>query len=148
MKGLINLKPELAYQLGQLISQEIKNHGLQPNTIYKPKIGGLICAQYTALALVSRCIFTENVVYEQGETINFEIKRGYTEILKNQSVLIIDDIINTGFSVRLTYQSVIQAEGKPLEIAAYLNREYVGAGELGVKNFVFLYKIQCQPGLK
>jgi len=103
VKGLINLKPELAYQLGQLISQEIKNHGLQPNTIYKPKTGGLVCVQYTALALVSRCIFTENAVYEQGETINFEIKRGYTEILKNQSVLIIDDIINTGFSVRLTY---------------------------------------------
>ena len=141
-KDLINLRPELAYQLGQLLGQEVKNNGLQPDVVCGPAIGGVICAQYTALALGSRCVFTERVVNKQGKTINFEIKRGYTEFLKNRSVLIVDDVINTGFSVRLTYQAVVEAGGKPLGIGAYVNRGNVGASALGVKNFIFLDEIR------
>ena len=69
------------------------------------------------------------------------IKRGYDEIVKNKSVLIVDDIINTGFSVRLTYEAIAKAGGKPIGIAAYVNRGNVGASELGVKNFIFLDEI-------
>ena len=69
------------------------------------------------------------------------IKRGYDEIVKNKSVLIVDDIINTGFSVRLTYEAIAKAGEKPIGIAAYVNRGNVGASELGVKNFIFLDEI-------
>ena len=62
-------------------------------------------------------------------------------MIRNQSVLIVDDIINTGFSVRLTFQAVVQAGGKPIGIAAYVNRGNVGAKELGVKNFIYLDEI-------
>ncbi|KZR85511.1 hypothetical protein MITS9509_02694 [Synechococcus sp. MIT S9509] len=44
--------------------------------------------------------------------------------------------------MRLTYQAVVQAGGKPLGIAAYVNRGDVGANELGVKNFIFLDEIR------
>ena len=140
-KDLINLKPELAYELGQLLGQEIRRHGIQPDVVCGPAIGGVICAQYTALGLGSRCIFSERVINEKGKTINFEIKRGYAEVIRNQSVLIVDDIINTGFSVRLTFQAVVQAGGKPIGIASYVNRGNVGAKELGVKNFIYLDEI-------
>ena len=140
-KDLINLQPELAYELGQLLGQEIRRHDLQPDVVCGPAIGGVICAQYTALALGSRCIFTERVINEEGKTTNFEIKRGYAEVVRNQSVLIVDDIINTGFSVRITNQAVEQAGGKPLGIAACVNRGNAGAQELGVKNFICLDEI-------
>ncbi|KZR90820.1 phosphoribosyltransferase family protein [Synechococcus sp. MIT S9508] len=140
-KDLINLNPKLAYELGQLLGQEIHRHGLQPDVVCGPAIGGVICAQYTALALGSRCVFTERVINEEGKTIDFEIKRGYVEAIKNQSILIVDDIINTGFSVQLTYQAIAQAGGNPLGIAAYVNRGNVGAQELGVKNFIYLDEI-------
>ena len=119
-KDLINLKPELAYELGQLLGQEIRRHGLKPDVVCGPAIGGVICAQYTALALGSRCIFSERVINEEGKTINFDIKRGYAEFIRNQSVLIVDDIINTSFSVRIRYQAVEQAGSKPLGIATCL----------------------------
>ena len=140
-KDLINLRPELAYQLGQLLAQEIQSQGLQPDIVCGPAIGGVICAQYTALALGSRCVFTERVVDNQGKTINFEIKRGYDEIIKNKSVLVVDDIINTGFSVQLTSDTVAKAGGNLIGIAAYVNRGNVDAGELGVKNFIYLDEI-------
>ena len=75
-KDLINLQPELACELGQLLGQEIHRHDLQPDVVCGPAIGGVICAQYTALALGSRCIFTERVINAEGKTTNFEIKRG------------------------------------------------------------------------
>ncbi len=140
-KDLINLQPELAYELGQLLGQEIRRHDLQPDVVYGPAIGGVICAQYTALALGSRCIFTERVINEEGKTTNFEIKRGHAEVVRNQSVLIVDDMINTSFSVRIRYQAVEQAGSKPLGIAAYVNQGNVGAQKLGVKNFIYLDEI-------
>ena len=140
-KDLINLRPELAYQHGQLLGKEIQNNGLKSEMVCGPAIGGVICAQYTALALGSRCVFSERVVNQKGQTTNFEIKRGYDEIVKNKSVLIVDDVINTGFSVRLTYEAIAKAGGKPIGIAAYVNRGNVGASELGVKNFIFLDEI-------
>ena len=140
-KDLINLRPELAYQLGQLLGKEIQNNGLKSEMVCGPAIGGVICAQYTALALGSRCVFSERVVNYKGHTTSFEIKRAYDEIVKNKSVLIVDDIINTGFSVRLTYEAIAKAGGKPIGIATYVNRGNVGASELGVKNFIFLDEI-------
>ena len=50
-------------------------------------------------------------------------------------------MINTGFSVRLTYQAVEQAGGKPRGIPACVNRGNVEAQELGVKNFIYLDEI-------
>ena len=82
-KDLINLKPELAYELGQLLGQEIRRLGLQPDVVCGPAIGGVICAQHTALELGSRCVFTERVVNKKGKTINFEINRGYAEFVRN-----------------------------------------------------------------
>jgi len=61
-KDLINHRPELAYQLGQLLGKEIQNNGLKSEMVCGPAIGGVICAQYTALALGSRCVFSEQVV--------------------------------------------------------------------------------------
>ena len=65
-KDLINLRPELAYQLGQLLGREIQKYGLQPDVVCGPAIGGVICAQYTALALGSRWVFAERVVNKKG----------------------------------------------------------------------------------
>ncbi len=100
-------------------------------------IGGVICAQYVALALKARCVFAERVFDDTGKTGRFEIKWGYDEIVRGQSVLIVDDVVNTGFSVRLAYEAVVQSGGHPMGVAAYVNRGNVRAADLGVENFIF-----------
>ena len=140
-KDLINLRPELAHHLGQLLGEEIRDQGFRPDVICGPAIGGVICAQYVALALKTRCVFAERLLGKTGKTEKFEIKRGYDEIIRGQSVLIVDDVVNTGFSVRLTCEVVVQSGGHPIGIAAYVNRGNVGAADLGVENFIFLDEI-------
>ena len=136
-KDLINLRPELACELERLLAVEIQNQGIKPDLISGPAIGGVIGAHYTALAFGSRSVLAERVIDAEGKTLGFEVKRGYDEILKDQSVLIVDDIVNTGFSVRLTYDAVMRAGARPLGIAAYVNRGNVNAQQLGVNSFIF-----------
>ena len=140
-KDLINLRPELAHRLGQLLAEEVQAQGFRPDLICGPAIVGVICAQYVALALKARCVFAERLVGEGGKTEKFEIKRGYDEFLRGQSVLIVDDVVNTGFSVRLTCEAVVQSGGHPMGIAAYVNRGNVGAVDLGVEAFIYLDEV-------
>ena len=140
-KDLINLRPELAHRLGQLLAEEVQARGFRPDLICGPAIGGVICAQYVALALKARCVFAERLVGEGGKTEKFEIKRGYDEILRGQSVLIVDDVVNTGFSVRLACEAVVQSGGHPMGMAAYVNRGNVGAVDLGVEAFIYLDEV-------
>lgn len=140
-KDLINLRPELAHRLGQLLAEEVQAQGFRPDLICGPAIGGVICAQYVALALKARCVFAERLVGEGGKTEKFEIKRGYDEMICGQSVLIVDDVVNTGFSVRLTCEAVVQSGGHPMGIAAYVNRGNVGAVDLGVEVFIYLDEV-------
>lgn len=100
-----------------------------------------------ALALKARCVFAERVFDDAGKTERFEIKRGYDEIVRGQSVLIVDDVVNTGFSVRLAYEAVVQSGGHPMGVAAYVNRGSVGARQiLGWKILFFLVKSPSRPG--
>ena len=140
-KDLINCQPDLAYQLGQLLGAEIQDRGLNPDLVCGPAIGGVICAQYTALALGCGCVFAERQLDAEGKTASFEIKRGYDEFIRNQSVLIVDDVVNTGFSVRLTYEAVVRVGGRPIGIATYVNRANVGVEDLGVERFIFLDEV-------
>ena len=140
-KDLINLRPELAHRLGQLLAEEVQAQGFRPDLICGPAIVGVICAQYVALALKARCVFAERLVGEGGKTEKFEIKRGYDEMIRAQSVLIVDDVVNTGFSVRLTCEAVVQSGGHPMGIAAYVNRGNVGAVDLGVEVFIYLDEV-------
>ena len=66
-KDLINLRPELAHQLGQLLGEEIKEQRLRPDLICGPAIGGVICAQYVALSLQARCVFAERLLGKAGK---------------------------------------------------------------------------------
>jgi orotate phosphoribosyltransferase len=122
---------------GQLLGEDIQDRGFRPDLICGPAIGGVIRVQYVALALKARCVFAERVFDDAGKTERFEIKRGYDEIVRDQSVLIVDDVVNTGFSVRLAYEAVVQSGGHSMGFAAYVNRGNVGAVDLGVENFIF-----------
>ena len=135
-KDLINLRSELACELERLLAVEIQNQGIKPDLISGPAIGGVIGAHYTALALGSHSVFAERVIDAEGKTLGFEVKCDYDEILKDQSVLIVDDIVNTGFSVHLAYDAVVRAGARPLGIAAYVNRGNVNSQQLGVNSFI------------
>lgn len=66
------------------------------------------------------------------DTGAFIIKRGYGNLIADRNVVVVEDIINTGKSVRATVDAVVKAGGKVVMVAAICNRGGMTAEKLGV----------------
>jgi orotate phosphoribosyltransferase len=136
-KDLINVNPEYPRRLSQLLAETVRDLGIQIDVVCGPAVGGVICAQYTALALERKCVFTERTIDRTG----FELKRRYGDVVDGRSVLLVDDIINTGWSTGLSAEAIRAKGGQVTAVGAWINRGNVGASDLGVDHFVFLDEV-------
>ena len=67
------------------------------------------------------------------------LRRGYDRIVSGKRVLIVDDIVNTGLSLRQTGEAVRSAGGQVVGAACLVSRGNVAAAGLGVDRFVFCW---------
>ncbi|MCH2183467.1 MAG: hypothetical protein MK108_15825 [Mariniblastus sp.] len=139
-KDLVNLDPRHPLRLGELLAEACATLHPAPQVICGPAIGGLICAQVTALAMNLPFVFAERVWHDDQQT--FELHRGFDEFVAGKEVLVVDDVINTGFSIQLAIDSVRAAGGTVNSAATWINRGNVYAEELGVETFVYLDEIK------
>jgi orotate phosphoribosyltransferase len=130
----------LCRQLGK----GVKDLGVE--VVCGPATGGLIIAEWTAHELGVLSTFTEHEEGQAGSALRgrFILRRGYDHLVAGKRVLVVDDIVNTGLSIRQTIEAVRGAAGDVVAASALVNRGNVG---LGVKEFVFLleYKIPAWP---
>ena len=153
-KDIINTDPSRPRELGVMLAEAIRDAGIEADVVCGPAIGGVICAQYTALALEIECVFAERHHESGRET--FVLKRRYDVAVVDRRVLVVDDVINTGHSTGLVLDAVRAAGGEVAGVATWINRGNVGARELGVKRFVFLDEVHlpstpaadCEPCAK
>jgi orotate phosphoribosyltransferase len=114
-----------------------------------PATGGLIVAEWTAHALGVLSLFTEHGPPEEGDSLRgrFVLRRGYDTLVVGKRVLVVDDIVNTGLSLRQTAAAVRGAGGQVVGAACLVSRGNVAAAELGVDRFASLleYKIPAWP---
>ena len=139
-KDLVNLDPHRPLRLGELLARACDALTPRPELVCGPALGGLICAQVTALALNLPFVFAERA-WHDGQQV-FELHRGFDEFVKDKRVLVVDDVINTGFSIDLTIDSVRAAGGTINTAAAWINRGNVYAEGLGVEAFIYLDEIE------
>jgi orotate phosphoribosyltransferase len=122
---------------------------LQPEVICGPATGGLTVAQWTAHALGALCCFAEHgkADAKTGLPGRFGLHRGYDSLVSGRRVLVVDDVVDTGQSLKQTLTAVQQAGGKVVGAAAFVNRGNVDAKGIGVEQFVYLLeeKIPCWP---
>jgi len=83
--------PKTAKLLAEALAKQIKDSGVEFDTICSPALGGLIAGFALATALDKRYIFTERVEKIMTLRRGFEIKEG-------ERVIICEDIITTGGS--------------------------------------------------
>jgi orotate phosphoribosyltransferase len=62
----------------------------------------------------------------------FILKRGYQKLVEGSRVLVVDDIVNTGASMRGIAQAVDDHGGDVVAAAAVCQRGTAGAEDLGV----------------
>jgi orotate phosphoribosyltransferase len=105
--------PHLTEQLCRLIAQHFKAQKI--DVVAGPTTGGIILAFETARQLGARSIFAE----KEGKVRVF--RRGF-EIASGEHVLIVDDILTTGSSLRETITAVDNLGGIVIGIGVLVDR--------------------------
>jgi orotate phosphoribosyltransferase len=85
------------------------------------------------------------IVLDRGESLvvkkrSFALKRGYDRQLADRAVIVVEDILTTGGSVRDTVSAVTRAGGSVAMVAALCNRGNVAASAVGVD---YLHALVC-----
>ena len=138
-KDLVNLDPNHPRRLGELLAECCRELQPRPDIVCGPAIGGLICAQFTALSLNLPFVFAERIWHDGQQT--FELHRGFDETVSGKEILVVDDVINTGFSIKLAIDAVRGAGGTVTSAATWINRGNIYAEGLGVDHFIYLDEI-------
>ena len=114
--------PEYTEQLCRDIAEYFQGRGIQ--TVIGPATGGIILSQVTARILGVRSIFTER---ENGV---MALRRGF-HIDPGEKVLIVEDIVTTGGSIKEVVNVVNRAEGDIVGIGLLVDRSG-GQADFGV----------------
>jgi orotate phosphoribosyltransferase len=107
--------PEVAEKLADELAKQIKEAGIEVDTVCSPAIGGLLAGYELARALGVRFIFTERVKGEMTLRRGFEVKEG-------EKILICEDIITTGGSAMEAAREVEKRGAEVVAFAAIANR--------------------------
>ena len=89
---------------------------LSPQVVAGPTTGGIIVSYEVARHLGLRSIFAEN-----AEAGGRAFQRGFT-IAPGERVLVVDDVLTTGGSVRDVLEAVRAMGGEPLAVAVLIDR--------------------------
>jgi len=137
-KDAIFLRPDRVRRLTQLLAGAVGR--IQPEILCGPAVGGLIVAQWTALALELPAVFAEHDVRRSIDELRgpFSLHRGFNRQVAGRRVLVVDDIVNTGQSLRQTIAAVRAAGGTVPGAAGLVDRGNVDAAGLGVPEYVYL----------
>ena len=124
--------------------------GREYDYVCGPATGGLIVAQWVAHHLRLPAVFAEHAKEEgyvpehAGEgplRAPFVLRRGYDDAVRGKRVLVVDDVVNTGLSVRETADAVRGAGGEVVTVACLCTRGNAQAGDVGSPDFVWLTEV-------
>ena len=106
-------KPVYTEKLCRAMAEKFKDANIE--TVVGPVTGGILLAHETGKALGTRAIFTER---ENGK-MNF--RRGFT-LHEGERVLIVEDIVTTGGSIREVIDVVKEHGGIPVAVSMLVDR--------------------------
>lgn len=113
--ALVLQYPDLAEKLCNQLASRLNLRGSKIDAVVSPAIGGIIVGQEVAKVLGCRAIFCER---EEGK---MKLRRGF-EIRKEERVVIVEDVITTGGSVKEIVEIVQGMGGKVEGIGVTVDR--------------------------
>jgi orotate phosphoribosyltransferase len=117
------------------------------DAVVAPEKGGIALVQWVAFHLfdyniTAAAVYAEKKSKEAGG--GFYFGRGYDKYVRGQQVLVVEDILNTGGSVKEVIKAVQELEGEVIGVAAICNRGGVTAEQLGVKQLLSLVELKLE----
>lgn len=122
-KAFVFMDPKATEKLCKALAKKIKAELGQVDYIVSPAVGAIIPGYETARHLGAKAIFVER---ENGE---FKLRRGFS-MEKGARVVVVEDIISTGLSVRETLDAIKDMPINLLGAAVLIDRS-AGKSEIG-----------------
>lgn len=120
--ALVLQQPDIATKLCLALAEHFRNSGIE--VVIAPALGGVFVSHETARALGVRALFAERVNGELSLRRGFAIKQG-------ERVLVVEDVITTGKSIKETIEVVRKAGGVVIAAGSLVDRSG-GKADLGV----------------
>jgi len=138
-KARVFMHPDKAEKLCRALAEKIRDSGYgEVSQIVSPAVGGIIPGYETARHLGVPAIYTERV---NGV---FELRRGF-EVAPGEKVIIVEDIVTTGLSIRECI-AAIKGLGADVVAAACLIDRSGGEADVGVPLVALTqYKVPAYP---
>ncbi len=133
-KDAIYPHTELTSQLCEEIAKHFADRGIE--VVIAPAVGGIILSQWVAYHLTKITGREVLAVYAEKDGDGFVIKRGYDKLSAGKKVLIVEDILTTGGSVK-----------KVIDTARSIGANIVGLGVLCNRGGVTAMDVSNPPEL-
>jgi len=126
--GLFNDGASLA-QLGRYYAEAIKDHGLQFDMLYGPAYKGIPLASSAAIALADHHKTNVPYAFNRKEAKDHGEGGNIVGAALKGDILIIDDVISAGTSVRESIEIIRRAGANPKAVVIALDRQEVGSND-------------------
>ena len=138
-KARVFMHPDKAETLCRALAEKLRAEGYGGvSQIVSPAVGGIIPGYETARHLGVPAIYTERV---DGR---FQLRRGF-EIARGEKVLVVEDIVTTGLSIRECIDCLRQIGADVVAAACLIDRSG-GEAEIGVPLVALAnYKVPAYP---
>lgn len=138
-KQRVFMHPDKAEILCRALADKIRTSGYGGvSQIVSPAIGGIIPGYETARHLGVPAIFTERV---DGK---FKLRRGF-EIARGEKVIVVEDIVTTGLSIRECIDCLREIGADVVAAACLIDRS-AGEADVGVPLVALIdYKVPAYP---
>ncbi len=136
-KARVFMYPDRTERLCKALAEKIRASGLEFDVVVSPALGGLIPGYETARHLGVPALWVER---EGGV---FRLRR--FDLPENARVLVVEDIISTGLSVRETIETIRGIGGTVVAAACLIDRS-AGEADVGVALIALCdYKVPAYP---
>ena len=116
----------------------------QTEAVVGPAIGGVILAQWTALHLGRIQKREVTALYAEKENGGFVLKRGYDRLVAGKKVLIVEDIVTTGASIKKVIEAVKDNGGDVVGAVALCRRGPITAFDIGAPRVAYLATVSFE----
>jgi orotate phosphoribosyltransferase len=140
-KDAIYPHAELVSEICRVIAEEYKND--QVEAVIAPAAGGIVLSQWVSHWLAELTSQKVLACYaDKRPKGGFIIKRGYDKLIAGKNTLILEDIINTGGSVKAVVSESNSAGAQVVGLGCIWNRGGVLPSELGAARLYSLVDIR------
>lgn len=112
--ALVLQHPAHAERLGRALAAKFS--GTKIDAVASPALGGIVLGHEVARALGVRALFSE-----RGASSHLELRRGFA-VSPGERILVVEDVLTTGGSVRGTIQVVQAAGGRVVAVGVIVDR--------------------------